>query len=74
MAVLNLSITIPDAQIARVQNALRITFELPAATNAQLIERLRQEVMQHIKQIVWRHEKQAALAALDVPPVDVDTT
>lgn len=82
MAVLNLSVTIPDAQLPRVQNATRATFgQVPDGaggfrdmTNAEIVERIRQEVIQMLKGIVRRHERAALVAAAEAPIVDVDAT
>lgn len=82
MAVLNLSVTVPDAQIARVQAAARGTFGQVDdglggkrdMTNAELVERLRQETIYMIKRMVFAYEKRQAEIALSNNNFDVDAT
>lgn len=71
MAVVNLAITIPDDQVARTIAAFRVQWNDPAMTQPQAIERLRLEVIQHIKDIVRRVERDAAIAAANIiAPID----
>jgi hypothetical protein len=73
MAILNLSVTVPDAEVARLQAAARGHFgqvddgagELRDLSNAEITERLRQDVVAMLKQMVRRHERQAALLAAE---------
>lgn len=82
MATLNLSVAIPDAQLPRVQAATRAFYgqveTSPGVfrdmTNAEIVERLRQEVILTIKGIVHRHEKAVLVAAAEAPIADVDAT
>jgi hypothetical protein len=82
MAIINLAITVPDAQMARVQAACRATFGqvddglggLRDLTNAEIIERLRQGVIGQIKTMVARTERSAAIAAAEVLAPVVDAT
>lgn len=75
MAVINLAITIPDAQVTRVQEAIRGTFELPpTATNPELIEKLRQETLLMIKRMVLNWEKRLAVTNAENASYDVDAT
>lgn len=65
MAVINLAITIPDGQMARVQAALKAHWAVagsPALTNAEVVERLRLSLISSIKDIVKRVEEDAAKA------------
>lgn len=74
MAVVNLSVTIPDGQMSRVQAACRAHFgQVPSGppdpvtgvvpmrdmTNAEIVERIRQDVISTIKGIVWTQEAEA---------------
>lgn len=82
MAVINLSVTIPNAQLSRVQAAVRATFgQVPDGaggmrdmTDAELVERLRQDVIQTIKGMVIRFERSAAIAAAEKLEPVVDAT
>lgn len=82
MATINLSITVPDAQLPRVQTAARATFGrvddgaggLRDMTNAEIVERLRQEVISMIKQLAQRSERKAAVLAAEAPIIDVSAT
>lgn len=65
MAVLNFSITVPDAQVPRVQTAIKVYLGDPNMTNAAAIEGLRQEFISRIKEIFLRHERAAAIAAAE---------
>ena len=71
MAILNLSITVPDAQLTRTQNALKAratSAGMSNPSNAQAVEALRVEVAAFVKGIVLGYEQQVAAAA--VTPVD----
>jgi hypothetical protein len=71
MPIVNLAINIPDAQLARVQSALKAKYAsngTPNPTNAQAMEGLRQEVLGIIKGTVLAFEQAAASAAVN--PVD----
>ncbi len=82
MAVLNLSITVPDAQLSRVQTAARTTFGQVSdgaggfrdMTNAEILERLRQEMILMIKSMVQRSERLALIQASEAPITPVDAT
>jgi len=73
MAILNLSVTIPDDQVLRLQAAARAQFGqvddgaggLRNMTNVEITERIRQDVISTLKQMVRRHERQAALLAAE---------
>lgn len=70
MATIPLTITVPDAQMSRVQAACRATFGqvdngaggLRDMTNAEIIERLRQDVISMIKGMVFTREAEAKRA------------
>jgi len=69
MAVIDFQVTIADADIARVQAAARATFGA-ALSDAEIIERLRQELVNRIATIVKSYEKnQALVAANNLEPV-----
>jgi len=72
MAVLNFSITIPDAQVSRVQTAIKGYLGDPNMTNAAAIEGLRQELISRIKEVVLRQERAAAIAAAESGNYNVD--
>ncbi len=74
MAVLNLSVTIPDAELPRVQTAARDMFNDPAMTNGQIQEALRQEVISMIKGMVRRFERKVAVLAAEDGTYNVDAT
>jgi hypothetical protein len=73
MAVLNLSVTVPDDQIARLQAAARAQFgQVPNGsggfrdmTPAEIQERIRQDIISTLKQMTRRHERQTALLAAE---------
>lgn len=73
MATINLAIVIPDAQMPRVQAAMRANWG-QALTNADLIERLRVAVMANITDITRRFEQDAAKATAVSGVSDVSTT
>lgn len=82
MATLNLSVIVPNAQLARVQAAIRATFgqvdngvgEMRDMTDAELLERLRQDVMMTIRGMVIRYERSAAIKAAEALEPIVDVT
>jgi hypothetical protein len=74
MAVLNFSITIPDAQTARAQIAIKAYLGDPLMTNAAAIEGLRQQFIARIKEIVLAHERAAAIAAAEAATYNMDAT
>lgn len=82
MAVINLAITVPDAQIGRVQAAARATFGQVSdgaggfrdMTNAEIVERIRQETIHMIKRMVFAHEKRLDEIAVSNNTYDVEAT
>jgi hypothetical protein len=74
MATIALSIVIPDAQVPRVQDAIRGLYNMPTATNAELIEKLRQETISTVKSLVLRWERQQAVATAENAVYNVDAT
>jgi len=82
MATINLAITIPDAQMARVQAGMRAHWgQVPNGaggkrdmTNAELIERLRTSVISSTKDIVKRTEEDTARVATTAGITEVETT
>jgi len=74
MATLNFSITIPDAQVTRAQDAIKGYLGDPLMTNASAIEGLRQEFITRIKEIILRRERAAAIVAAEVADYSLDAT
>lgn len=82
MATVNLSIVVPDAQLARVQAAARSTFGqiddgaggLRDMTNAEIVERIRQEVILMVKALVLKAERRVLVQAAEAPITTVDAT
>ena len=74
MAVLNFSITVPDDQTARVTTAVKTYLGNPSMTNAEAIEGLRLQFIERIKEIVRRHELEAAVIAAETADYNVDAT
>jgi len=72
MAVLNLSITIPDVQLPRIQEAARNAWG--PMTNAEIVERLRQETIQTLKGLVHRYERNLAVSTAENASYDLDAT
>lgn len=82
MATINLSVTVPDAQLPRVQTAIRATYGqvddgaggLRDMTNAEIVERIRKEVIAMVKGMVLRHERRVLEQQAESPIVEVDAT
>lgn len=74
MAVLNFSITIPDADVARVSTAVKGYFGNPSMTNAAAIEALRQEFIVRLKDIVKGVELKAAHDAAEAANYSLSAT
>lgn len=72
MAIMNLAITVPDAQLSRVTSALKTYLGNPAMTNAEAQEGFRLQVVARLKEIVTRMEKEAAIAAAEAASYSVD--
>lgn len=77
---INLKITIPDAQMARVRTALKAqgTYtdehgNVIVPDNAAIIENLRQGVMKQIRQMVRAHETNEAIRTAQAGITDVTT-
>lgn len=76
MATFNLVITYPDGQATRIMDALKIhwTVDGVVPTNAQAIEKLRLAVVANVKDIVYRVERDAAVAAAAAAVTQVGAT
>ena len=73
MAVLDLSVTIKDADLPRLLDAAREAFNNPAMTQLEMTEVLRQYGINQMRQLVKNYERKAAIAqaeALD-PQIEV---
>lgn len=73
MAVLDLSITISDADLPRLMAAARAVFNNPDMTQAEMTEYLRQYGIQQMQQMVKNYERKVAMMqaeALD-PQIEV---
>jgi hypothetical protein len=64
MAVVSFNLTITAPQVTRLENALMDYFSLPGATNAVLVERYRQSIIEDLKHIVSLYETKAAAASV----------
>lgn len=80
MATINLAITIPDAQMARVRTALKThgTYtdengQVIVPDNAAIIENLRLGVMRQIRQMVRAYEEAQAIKTAQSAITDVET-
>lgn len=81
MAILNLSVTIPDEDVKRVHAAIRASFgvmtngvnSLKDAKEDDVVERLRQDIIQTIRGMVISYERREAITAAEKldPVVDV---
>lgn len=65
MAVLNLSVTIDDADLPRLLAAAREVFGNPDLTEAQVTEMLRQYGINQMQQLVKNYERRAAIVAAE---------
>lgn len=74
MAVVNLSITVADADVNRVLNAALATWNIPSATPAEAQERLRQEVIGIVRRIVYETERRVAKDAAEALDPQVNVT
>lgn len=81
MATFNLVITYPDGEATRIMNALKTHWTTTDAngdpvvpTNAQAIEKLRQAVVNNVKNIVFMVERDAAVKAAAEAVTEVGAT
>lgn len=73
MAVLDLRVTVADADMPRVLAAARAVFNNPAMTEAEMTELLRQYGIQQMRSMVGAYEKRLAVAAAEAldPQIEV---
>lgn len=74
MAVLNLSVTIDDADLPRLLSAAREVFSNPELTQDQVVEMLRQYGIQQMQQLVKNYERKAAITAAENAAYDFGAT
>lgn len=81
MARISLPVDIPDDQLPRVQAALRSRYgrieengEQRDMTGQELVERLRQEVIQLLKQAVQRYERKQRMSQIESSVPSLDAT
>lgn len=78
MAVINLAITIPDAQVPRFVAAARDAWgpneDLSPKTQAQLVEELRARTKQALVDMVKRYEQEAAKTTAVVGVTEISAT
>jgi hypothetical protein len=74
MATLNFAVNIPDDQVPRVIAALRYAFGDNTLTQAQLVEKLRENARDKIKSIVVNYERIQRENTLKTPVTPPDVT
>lgn len=74
MTVLDLSVTIDDADYPRLITAAREVFSDPNLTEAQVTELMRQYAIQQMKQLVKNYEHRMAIAAAESDTYDFGAT
>lgn len=77
MATFNLTLTYPDGQGPRILAALKAraaTEESPDPTNQQAIEWFRAATISALKDVVLKHERDAAVAAAAAGVSETDVT
>lgn len=65
MATVNFPLTVADADVVRIVTALRRKYGMPTATQAQVVEALRQTFCATLEDIVFQMETEAAREAVD---------
>ncbi|HLO79207.1 MAG TPA: hypothetical protein VK196_22340 [Magnetospirillum sp.] len=65
MATVNFPLTVLDADVSRIVAALRRKYGMPAGTQAQVIEALRQTFCATLEDIVFDMETEAAREAVN---------
>lgn len=73
MATVDFPITIPNADVDRVTAALRRKFGMPLATQAEVVEQLRQQFCLTLEDLVYEAEVEAAREAV-VAVTRIDAT
>lgn len=63
-----------DAEVTEVRGALKVYFGTPSATDAELIEALRQEYMVRLKDIVQSTNKKAAVTTAEAGDYTITVT
>lgn len=73
MAILDLSVTISDADLPRLLTAARAVFGNPNMTEEEIVEQLRQHGIGLIQQMIRNYERKIAIAAAEAldPQIEV---
>ena len=77
MATYDITLTYPDGSASRVTDALKANYQVegePPLTNQEALDLFTAGVKRALKDIVLRHERNAARATADAGVVEVDVT
>ena len=74
MATLTFAVNVPDADVPRVLAALRHLYKDPTLTQGQLVEKVRHDVRDKLKNTVRLYEELQRASAQQTPIVPPDVT